>query len=49
MKIKEAVEMLRENLFELPPNTVEYNCGYADAIRDLENMIYDEVQDNDKA
>ena len=47
MTIKEAVEMLRENLFELPSNAVEYNCGYADAIHDLENMIYDKVQDNE--
>ena len=46
MTIEEAVEMLRENLSELPPNTVGYNQGYADAIHDLENML-DEVQDND--
>ena len=46
MTIKDAIDELRERMIELPPNAIEYNRGYADAIRDLENML-DEVQDND--
>ena len=45
MTLEEAIEMLREELAELPLNTIEFNMGYAAAIRDLEHIAED--ADND--
>lgn len=45
MTLEEAIEMLRKELAELPPNMFEFNMGYAAAIRDLEHIAED--ADND--
>ena len=45
MTLEEAIEMLREELAELPPYKFEFNMGYAAAIRDLEHIA--EEDDND--
>jgi hypothetical protein len=45
MTLEEAIEMLRKELAELPPDTFEFNMGYAAAIRDLEHIAED--ADND--
>ena len=46
MTLQEAIEMLREELAELPPDTFEFNMGYAAAIRDLEHIAEDADNEN---